>query len=134
MTDHAHPTVGCPTCGQDVADVRGVRIDRKRRAVVVDGQVRLFTGKQIELVAVLHAALGRTLSRGFILDALYPIEADQPDDQIIKVMLVHIRKRLAGTSLGVETVWGEGLRMVYAPPSAREAREAAERASGEVAA
>jgi DNA-binding response OmpR family regulator len=69
-----------------------------------------------------------------IAAAIYTPTAKQPDDAlgVIKVTICRLRKHLAGTPLGIETVYSRGylLRVIVARPVApRRAAEAPSAAS-----
>src|SRR5262249_40347586 len=73
-----------------------------------------LTPNERHLFALLYARLGRAVSRGALLDAAsYHHGWDrEPQPKVVDVYVCHLRKKLAGSGLKIETVWGQGYRMV----------------------
>lgn len=72
-----------------------------------------------DLMILLWEANGRTVSLGAIMDALYGHRPDGniPADNIVKVRLHHVRRKLAHTGTRIETVWGQGYRLIKHEPT-----------------
>lgn len=66
-----------------------------------------LTKRESEILAVL---LARPLSsRSDLMTALYSLEAgDPPDDQIIAIFIVKLRKKLGRFGITIQTQWGQG--------------------------
>jgi DNA-binding response OmpR family regulator len=73
-----------------------------------------LNGTQSRFATLLHTSMGRAVTYASIMDALYFDRAagEEPDQEILKVMVVYIRKKLAKTNFRIETIWGKGYSMV----------------------
>ena len=73
-----------------------------------------ITKSHMRIVALLHARLGRLVSKSAIFDAVYfdKSECDIADIKIIDIFICKIRPKLESTPYRIETVWGQGFRMV----------------------
>lgn len=69
-----------------------------------------LTATQERFVSALFARPGQTISRSAMLDALYFDKPAEPDPKVFDVMLMHIRRKLAGSSYSIQTIWGIGFR------------------------
>lgn len=80
-------------------------------AAVAD-QLRL-TRIQERMLQILAERRGRTVSRGSLMDLLYGERPDPPMDEVLRVQVCLMRKRLRaiGPEWQIETVWGRGLRL-----------------------
>lgn len=54
---------------------------------------------------------GRVHAKSAILTYLYSGADEEPDAKIIDVFISQLRKKLAGTGINIETVWGVGYRI-----------------------
>lgn len=103
-------STACPTCGQGLPEDLPLHVDLEVNVAVGNGVAVGFTGKQTEFLSLLADAPGRTLSRSYIMAALYP--NDDIAEKILDVMLCKIRPSLEKLGVDVVTVWGRGLRLV----------------------
>jgi len=73
-----------------------------------------LTPNERNLFALLYARLGRAVSRGALLDAAsYHHGWDrEPQPKVVDVYICHLREKLKGYGLRIETVWGQGYKMV----------------------
>ena len=73
-----------------------------------------LTPNERNLFALLEARLGRAVSRGALLDAAaYHHGWDrEPLPKVVDVYICHLRKKLADSGFRIETVWGQGYRMM----------------------
>ncbi|MER9685872.1 helix-turn-helix domain-containing protein [Mesorhizobium sp. M0139] len=66
-----------------------------------------LTGKEAKMLASL--ADGRTHTKAHILDAMYWDQIDDaPEPKIIDVFVCKVRKKIAGSGVGIDTLWGNG--------------------------
>jgi two-component system OmpR family response regulator len=101
-----------------VYEVGEVRIDPLRRVVERAGVRVDLSPKEFDLLRTLAEARGRTLSRVELLRIVWGIHFD-PQTNVVDALVARLRRRIdRGDDSVIETVVGEGYRMV--PP--REAR------------
>ncbi len=86
-------------------------------AVSLDGTLMHLTPQEYKILVALVRALGRTLSKENLMDALYVDGIDDmPEVKTIDVFVCKLRKKLnlAQDGLGqiIETVWGKGYQFV----------------------
>ncbi len=103
--------VACPVCGHDAADRKGFVVSLEDNAAYVDGMTIQLGGKQAELMFVLAENSPRAVTRETLMGELYIHYADEPDQSIIGVFVCALRRKLAGTSYMIMTVWGKGYRL-----------------------
>jgi two-component system, OmpR family, response regulator RegX3 len=95
-------------------EASGVRVDRIRHEVHVDGRLVEVPPKEFELLAYLVEYAGRVLTRGQLIDEIWG--SDYVGDT--KTLDVHIRRlrsrieRDPGTPVRIQTVRGVGYRFV----------------------
>ena len=95
-----------------------MRIDPLRRVVERAGVRVDLSPKEFDLLRTLAEARGRTLSRVELLRIVWGIHFD-PQTNVVDALVARLRRRIdRGDDSVIETVVGEGYRMV--PP--REAR------------
>lgn len=114
-----------PLCGS-VARLPGVHfVDR---IVMANNKSLFLSGREAVIFGALFKARPRVAFRERLYQtyvALRPIEADWPDPKIIDVYICHLRRKLAAIGLAIETVHGDGYRLVEAavPDAGIEAAE-----------
>jgi len=88
--------------------------------------IRLPAG-QFRVGACIIAARGRTVAKAEIMEALFGDDEDGgPMDKMIDVRLCQVRKTLPALGIQIETVWGQGYRVINVAVSAQiELRRAA---------
>lgn len=66
------------------------------------------------ILGTLYHRRGMIVSKGAIHDAIYQLEAghEETDEKIVDVKLVALRRKLASTPWRIETVWGQGVKLV----------------------
>jgi two-component system cell cycle response regulator CtrA len=72
-----------------------------------------LTKGENRLFQALKAKIGRTVSKGALLDALAFDKPNEPQVKIIDVWVCKMRKKLIGSCWNIETVWGKGYRLKY---------------------
>ena len=97
-----------------VYEIGDVRIDPLRRTVERGGARVDLSPKEFDLLRTLAEARGRTLSRVELLRIVWGIHFD-PQTNVVDALVARLRRRIdrSETSL-IETVVGEGYRMVPA--------------------
>ena len=93
--------------------VGDVRLDPARREVFVNGQPLTLRAKEFDLLAYLMHSPGLVLSREQLLNAVWGYDF-YGDTRTVDVHVAHLRDRLAGSAVRIETVWGVGYKLVTA--------------------
>ena len=94
-------------------------VDKQRREVrVPDGELALRTKEFDLLVAFLQNA-GIVLSREQLLDLVWGYEF-YGETRTVDVHVQHLRQKLAGSGVGIQTVRGVGYKLVEEPAAAEE--------------
>jgi two-component system cell cycle response regulator CtrA len=107
---------------QSVIKTGRLTINLDSRAVEIDGQRLLLTGKEYDMLELLSLRKGTTLTKDMFLNHLYG-GMDEPELKIIDVFICKLRKKLANATGGenyIETVWGRGY-VLRNPPIDEEA-------------
>lgn len=81
-----------------------------------------LTRHERRIMEAMTGKLGRTVSKGALLDIIYFDRADEePQIKIVDVFVCKARKKLAGSPWEIETVWGQGYRLKQIRPEAQAA-------------
>lgn len=88
-----------------------VALDPARREVTVASQPVTLRAKEFDLLAYLMQHPGLALSREQLLNAVWGYDY-YGDTRTVDVHVAHIRDKLAGSRVSVETVWGVGYKLV----------------------
>jgi len=88
-----------------------LRIDQERREVRVKDELITLRAKEFDLLAYLARNRGLVLSRDQILDAVWGYDY-YGDTRTVDVHIAHLRDKLAGSGVAIETVWGVGYKLV----------------------
>jgi DNA-binding response OmpR family regulator len=86
-------------------------LDQERREMRVKDELITLRTKEFDLLAYLVQNRGLVLSRGQILDAVWGYDY-YGDTRTVDVHIAHLRGRLAGSGVTIETVWGVGYKLV----------------------
>jgi len=89
--------------------------------VVRRGEYAVLTRQEHAIFTALHAASPRIRTKEQLLADVYWSENDDPEIKIIDVWICKLRKKLQPLGVNIQTVWGQGYRLM---PVASE-REAA---------
>lgn len=98
----------CPHC-QELRD----EIEVLKRALGSEIPLPLqfkFSRTEEKMVRVLLARNG-VVSQDQMMDAVYSLEMNSPEPQVVHVFLCRIRKRLKPHDIEIHTVWGRGWHM-----------------------
>ena len=88
-----------------------VALDPARREVTVASQPVTLRAKEFDLLAYLMQHPGLALSREQLLNAVWGYDY-YGDTRTVDVHIAHIRDKLAGSRVSIETVWGVGYKLV----------------------
>ena len=100
---------GCPTCGRKLPESLSLRVDLEVGVAVANGKAVMLTPTEAELLTLIASTGTRVASTEFLMAGLYNL--DEPDENIIKVWICHLRKKLSKIGVTIETVWGKGVRI-----------------------
>jgi two-component system, OmpR family, alkaline phosphatase synthesis response regulator PhoP len=87
------------------------RVDPNRREVTIDGRGIELRAKEFDLLCAFAQHLGIVLERDKLLNVVWGYDYFG-DTRTVDVHVAHLRDRLAGSSLCVQTVRGVGYKMV----------------------
>jgi DNA-binding response OmpR family regulator len=93
-----------------------VAIDPISREVTVDDEAIVLRAKEFDLLLTLADHANQVLSREQLLDRVWGYEF-YGQTRTVDVHVAHLRERLSGSGLEIETVWGRGYKL-----AAREER------------
>jgi two-component system alkaline phosphatase synthesis response regulator PhoP/two-component system response regulator ResD len=97
--------------GEKPITLGDLAVDPARREVSVGGQPVELRTKEFDLLMVLAENRGLVLSRDKLLELAWGYDfAGQT--RTVDVHVAHLRDRLAGSSVQIETVWGVGYKLV----------------------
>lgn len=98
----------CPHCHQQMPPAHGVTLDFLNASRGASA-VQLTPREARAFEALLHR-FPRTISNDQLITAMYPCEADEPEETylIIKTTISHIRKKILVLGLGVRATYGVG--------------------------
>lgn len=104
-------------------------VDYDRRTLLRDGTAVRFEPTKFQILFSIARHLGGIRSKTDLFDELWGYREDGgPDSQekVVDVHLCKIRKVLPALGIGIETVWGQGYRVInVAAPARIELRRAA---------
>jgi len=88
-----------------------VTIDPQRREVTVGGQQLDLRTKEFDLLWTLAEHRGIVLSRNQLLDLVWGYDY-YGETRTVDVHIAHLRDKLEGSDVVIETVWGVGYKLV----------------------
>lgn len=91
--------------------VGDLRVDIPRREVHVKDKLVSLRAKEFDLLAFLARHEGIVLTRNQFLDAVWGYEF-YGDTRTVDVHIAHLRDKLGGSNVAIETVWGVGYKLV----------------------
>ena len=94
----------------DTVEVGGLRIDLSRHEVSVDGQPVKLRTKEFALLATFAQNLGIVLSRERLLEMVWEFDY-YGETRTVDVHVNHLRDKIAGSDINIETVRGTGYKM-----------------------
>ena len=102
--------VGSSNKNNDVIEIRGIRIDKTARRVIVDGEEKAFTGKEFDLLTFLAEHPNHVYTKEELFREIWDSIGD------IATVTVHIKKIREKIEFDsakpqyIETIWGVGYR------------------------
>ena len=97
--------------GKGALEFGNTRIDEERHEVTVAGRQVELRAKEFDLLLAFVHSLGRVLDRDRLLNEVWGYEYFG-DTRTVDVHVAHLRDRLEGSSLNIQTVRGVGYKMV----------------------
>jgi DNA-binding response OmpR family regulator len=88
-----------------------VTIDPQRREVTVGGQQLGLRTKEFDLLWAMAEHRGIVLSRDQLLDLVWGYDY-YGETRTVDVHIAHLRDKLEGSDVAIETVWGVGYKLV----------------------
>lgn len=98
----------CPTCGAPLADDNLV-VDLQNNVAIRYGQQVRLRPQEAELLFILHRRRPAVVSYDSIIMGIWSTEEPEKARHSLKVMLSHIRRKVAPICVDIRTSWGEGL-------------------------
>ncbi|MDR2546179.1 MAG: response regulator transcription factor [Lachnospiraceae bacterium] len=96
----------------EIIEIRGIRIDKTARRVLVDGEERAFTGKEFDLLTFLAQNPDRVFSKAELFREIWEMDAFG-DIATVTVHIKKIREKIEYDTANpqyIETIWGVGYR------------------------
>ena len=94
-----------------VREIENVVVDPGSREVTVAGERVLLRTKEFDLLLTLIDHENQVLSRNQLLDLVWGYEF-YGQTRTVDVHIAHLREKLAGSDVTIETVWGLGYKLV----------------------
>ena len=104
------------TPAEEAITLGNTAIDSARREVTIAGEQVALRSKEFDLLKTFAQHLGLVLDRDRLLNQVWGYEYFG-DTRTVDVHVAHLRDRLAGSSLAIQTVRGSGYKMVLGDPS-----------------
>jgi DNA-binding response OmpR family regulator len=95
----------------EVLTIGDLRVDIPRREVYVKDKPVSLRAKEFDLLAHFARHPGLVLTRNQLLDAVWGYEF-YGDTRTVDVHVAHLRDKLSGSNVAIETVWGVGYKLV----------------------
>ncbi len=106
----AGPASAGPKAGQ-VRQLGNVTADPTAREVTVEGGRVTLRAKEFDLLITLMDHVNIVLSRDQLLDLVWGYEF-YGQTRTVDVHIAHLRDRLTGSNITIETVWGMGYKLI----------------------
>lgn len=104
--------VGSTGLANNIIEIRGLKIDRTDRRVYVDGEEKIFTNKEFDLLEFLASNPNKVFSKDELFSRIWHMESIG-DIATVTVHIKKIREKIEFDSSKpqyIETVWGVGYR------------------------
>ena len=104
--------IGSPALQNDVIEIRGLKIDKTDRRVYVDGEEKVFTNKEFDLLTFLASNPNKVFSKDELFNKIWNMESIG-DIATVTVHIKKIREKIefdTSKPQYIETVWGVGYR------------------------
>lgn len=96
----------------DIVEIRGIRIDKTARRVMVDGEEKAFTGKEFDLLTFLAENPNHVFTKEELFREIWDMDSIG-DIATVTVHIKKIREKVEYDSAKpqyIETIWGVGYR------------------------
>lgn len=100
----------CPCCGGEVSPL-DLLVDRDTGRIVYAGADARLSAQEMRLFAALLDAYPRVLTKADLVTAVAGDPLNEPDDPIINVLVLRVRRKLDSLGLSVANIWGIGYRL-----------------------
>ena len=104
--------VGSSNKNNDIIEIRGIRIDKTARRVMVDGEEKAFTGKEFDLLTFLAEHPNHVYTKEELFREIWDMDSIG-DIATVTVHIKKIREKIEFDSAKpqyIETIWGVGYR------------------------
>lgn len=104
--------VGSSNKNNDVIEIRGIRIDKTARRVMVDGEEKAFTGKEFDLLTFLAEHPNHVYTKEELFREIWDMDSIG-DIATVTVHIKKIREKIEKDTAKpqyIETIWGVGYR------------------------
>ncbi len=104
--------IGSTATQNDVVEIRGLKIDKTDRRVYVDGEEKIFTNKEFDLLTFLATNPNKVFSKEELFNKIWNMESIG-DIATVTVHIKKIREKIefdTSKPQYIETVWGVGYR------------------------
>lgn len=104
--------VGSNVKNNDIIEIRGIRIDKTARRVIVDGTEKAFTGKEFDLLTFLAEHPNHVYTKEELFREIWDMDSIG-DIATVTVHIKKIREKIEYDSAKpqyIETIWGVGYR------------------------
>ncbi len=104
--------VGTSQKANDVVEIRGIRIDKTARRVMIDGEEKAFTGKEFDLLTFLAEHPNHVYTKEELFREIWDMDSIG-DIATVTVHIKKIREKIEYDSAKpqyIETIWGVGYR------------------------
>ena len=104
--------VGSSNKNNDVIEIRGIRIDKTARRVIVDGEEKAFTGKEFDLLTFLAENPNHVFTKEELFKEIWNMDS-VGDIATVTVHIKKIREKIEMNTAKpqyIETIWGVGYR------------------------
>jgi two-component system alkaline phosphatase synthesis response regulator PhoP len=95
----------------EAIEVGGLQIDPARREVTLSGQPLRLRTKEFDLLATLAQNLGVVLTRERLLEIVWDTDY-YGETRTVDIHINHLRDKLAGSNVAIETVRGIGYKLI----------------------
>ena len=104
--------IGSTALQNDVIEIRGLKIDKTDRRVYVDGEEKVFTNKEFDLLTFLAENPNRVFTKAELFRQIWDMES-VGDIATVTVHIKKIREKIEFNTAKpqyIETIWGVGYR------------------------
>lgn len=104
--------VGSGQAENDIIEIRGLKIDKTARRVYIDGEEKIFTTKEFDLLTFLAQNPNRVFKKEELFSEIWDMES-VGDIATVTVHIKKIREKIEKSTAKpdyIETIWGVGYR------------------------